>query len=248
MSIVSPWFNLAYIIPHAYTDMDAYQFYRVAPEGMMLVTTGLNLQGHSLEAVENELPAFWDRIDLLAKRKVDRIALSGVPVASMLGRKRMREILRQAEDRSGIPCDTDFEAHIAALQHFGATKIALATRWHQPTIDAVTRYLAEAGIEVIANRSRGSEFGIRKQSTAHDDHRLALELGRRVLAETPQAQALLMPGGLWHAMHAVPLLEAEFGKPVLLNILSTTRAALVAAGNRMEVRPDPKWGRVVSEV
>ena len=72
MSIISPWYHLAYIIPHAYTDMDAYQFYRVAPEGMMLVTTGLNLQGHSLAAVEQELPALWDRVDLLAKRKVDR--------------------------------------------------------------------------------------------------------------------------------------------------------------------------------
>src|SRR4029079_17906840 len=149
MSIISPWYQLGYIIPHRYTDMDAYQFYRVAPEGMMLVTTGLNLQGHSLEAVENELPAFWDRIDLLAKRKVDRIALSGVPVASMLGRKRMREVLAKAEDRSGIACDTDFEAHIAALKHFGATKIALATRWHEPTNAAVTRYLAEGGIEVV---------------------------------------------------------------------------------------------------
>src|SRR5918992_619560 len=148
MNIINPWYQLGYIIPHIYTDMDAYQFYRVAPEGMMLVTTGLNLQGHSLEAVENELPAFWNAVDLLAKRKVDRIALSGVPVASMLGRKRMRDIL---------------------------------------------------------------------------------------------AQALMMPGGLWHGMHAVPILEAEFGKPVLLNILATTRAALVAAGDRMQVRPDPRW-------
>ena len=160
----------------------------------------------------------------------------------------MREILKQAEDRSGIACDTDFEAHIAALKHFGATKIALATRWHEPTNTAVTRYLGDAGIEVIACRSRGSSFGIRKESSAHDDHLLALELGRQVLRETPQAQALLMPGGLWHAMHAVPMLEAEHGRPVLLNILSTTRAALVAAGDRMRVRPDPRWGRVLSSV
>jgi len=248
MSIISPWYHLAYIIPHAYTDMDAYQFYRVAPEGMMLVTTGLNLQGHSLAAVEQELPALWDRVDLLAKRKVDRIALSGVPVASMLGRKRMLEILAKAQDRSGIPCDTDFESHIAALKHFGATKIALATRWPETTNSAVTRYLAEAAIEVIACRSRASSFGIRKESSAHDDHLLALELGRQVLRETPQAQALLMPGGLWHAIHAVPMLEAEYGRPVLLNILSTTRAALVAAGDRMRVRPDPRWGKVLASV
>jgi hypothetical protein len=35
--------------------MDAYQFYRVAPEGMMLVTTGLDLPDYSLAGVEREL-------------------------------------------------------------------------------------------------------------------------------------------------------------------------------------------------
>lgn len=248
MSVISPWYQLGYIIPHRYTDMDAYQFYRVAPEGMMLVTTGLNLGGHSLAAVEQELPTFWERVELLAKKKVDRIALSGVPIASMLGRTRMREILAEAQARSGLPCDTDLEAHIATLQHFGATRIALATRWHEPTNTALTRYLAEAGIEVIACRARGMSFGANKGSNAADDHLLALELGGQVLRETPDAQALLMPGGLWFAIHAVPLLEAEYGRPVLLNILSTTRAALHAAGERMLNRPDPRWGKVVASV
>lgn len=248
MSIISPWYQLGYIIPHACTDMDAYQFYRVAPEGMMLVTTGLNFQGHSLAALENELPLFWQRVDLLAKKKVDRIALSGVPVASFLGRKRMLETLAQAQERSGIPCDTDLEAHIAVLKHLGATRIALATRWHETTTSLLTRYLAEAGIEVIANHSRPSAFSQQRNADAHADHLLALELGGEALREAPDAQAVLMPGGLWHAMHAVPLLEAEHGKPVLLNILSTTWAALHAAGKRMQVRPDPRWGKVLASV
>jgi maleate cis-trans isomerase len=248
MDIVSPWFNLGYIIPHRYTDMDAYQFYRVAPEGMMLVTTGLNLQGHSLEAVEHELPAFWEAVDLFAKRKVDRIALSGVPVASMLGRKRMRQLLADAQSRSGIPCDTDLEAHIAALEHFGARRVALATRWGEPTNTALTRYLAEAEIEVVGIAAHGTSFGLSRSSNPANDHLLALELGRKALAEYPAAQALIMPGGLWHAMHAVPMLESEFGKPVLLNILSTTRAALVQAGERIVKRADPKWGMALQAI
>jgi maleate cis-trans isomerase len=248
MDIISPWFNLGYIIPHRYTDMDAYQFYRVAPEGMMLVTTGLNLQGHSLEAVERELPAFWDAVDLFAKRKVDRIALSGVPVASMLGRKRMRELLAEAQSRCGLPCDTDLEAHVATLKHFGARRIALATRWGEPTNTALTKYLAESEIEVVGIAARGTSFGIARSADPAADHLLALELGRKALSEFPQAQALLMPGGLWHAMHAVPILEAEFGKPVLLNILSTTRTALVQAGERIVKRPDPRWGKVLQAV
>ena len=252
MSIIHPWYQLGYIIPHLQTDMDAYQFYRVAPEGMMLVTTGLNLQGHSLDAVERELPAFWRAVDLLAKKKVDRIALSGVPVATYLGRKRMLEILAEAEQRSGIACDTDLEAHIAALKHLGATRIALATRWHEPTNTALTRYLNEAGIEVIALAARGSTLEQHKSADPAADHQLALDLAAQAMRDAPdtqrRAEAIMMPGGLWHAMHAVPLIDAQYGKPAILNILATTWAALHAAGSRMKQRPDARWGKLLASV
>ena len=248
MTVIHPWYQLGYVIPHLYTDMDAYQFYRVAPEGMMLVTTGLDLRDYTLAAVEQELPMLWQRFELLAKKKVDRLSLSGVPVASALGRKKMREILAEGEKRTGLACDTDLEAHIATLAHLGASKIALATRWPEAVNAALTRYLAEAGIEVLACASRARTLDQNKLSSASADHELALELGGTALREAPRAQALLMPGGLWHAIHAVPLIEAEHGKPVLLNILSTTWAALRAAGKRMQVRPDPRWGKVLASV
>lgn len=248
MNIISPSYQLGYIIPHLYTDLDAYQFYRIAPEGMMLVTTGINLKEYSLAAVEQELPSLWNRFELLAGKKVDRISLSGVPVAAALGRKRVLEILSEARSRTGLECDTDLEAHIAALQHLGADRIALATRWPDSVNDALTRYLADAGIEVLACRSRGRSLAQNKASNAAADHELALELGGQVLRETPAAQALLMPGGLWFAIHAVPLLETEYSRPVLLNILSTTWAALHAAGSRMLHHPDPRWGRLMARI
>jgi maleate cis-trans isomerase len=246
--MIAPWHQLGYIIPHLYTDMDAYQFYRVAPDGMMLLTTGLDLKEYSLAAVEDELPALWRAFELLASKKCDRIALSGVPVASALGREKMREILAEAERRTGIACDTDLEAHIAALQHLGARRIALATRWPEAVVAALTRYLAAAGIEVFACRSLARSLQQNKYSNAAGDHQLALDLGREVLRDAPDAQALLMPGGLWFAIHAVPILEREFGKPVLLNILSTTWAALHAAGKRIQQRPDTRWGKVLASV
>jgi maleate cis-trans isomerase len=248
MSIIAPWYQLGYVIPHLYTDMDAYQFYRIAPEGTMLLTTGLDLKEYSLAAVESELPVLHARFDLLASKNVDRIALSGVPVASALGRTRMRALLAEGERRTGRPCDTDLEAHIATLQHFGARRIALATRWPQSVNDALTRYLGEAGIEVLACRARARTLDQNKHADASADHALALELGREVIQAAPDAQALLLPGGLWFAIHAVPILEAEFGRPVLLNILSTTWAALHGLGSRLRQRPDPRWGRVMASL
>jgi len=250
MQPIAPWYQLGYIIPHRHIDMDAYQFYRVAPEGMLLVSTGLDLTEYSLASVEAQLPAFHSAVDLLAHKPVDRIALSGVPVASVLGRTRMRALLAQAAERSGLEVDTDLEAHIATLQHLGAKRIALATRWPQAVNDALTAYLGEAGIEVLACRSRGRNLQQNKAAGALADHALALELGREALTAAPKAQALLMPGGLWFAIHAVPLLEAEFGKPVLLNILSTTCSALRAHGARAAVGPvpraDARWGMVLA--
>jgi hypothetical protein len=66
--------------------MDSYQFYRVAPDRMMLVTTGLDLSEFSLDSVESQLPPFYSALDLLKKKRVDRIALSGVLIAAAMGR------------------------------------------------------------------------------------------------------------------------------------------------------------------
>jgi len=244
--VIAPWYQLGYIIPHRQTDLDGYQFYRVAPEGMMLVTTGMDLAEYSLAAVESQLPAFHACVDLLAKKPVDRIALSGVPVASVLGRTRMRALLAEARARSGIVCDTDLEAHIATLQRLGARRIALASRWPDAVNAALIAYLAEAGIEVIACRSHSRDLAQNKAADPLADHALAIALGSEVLDAAPDAQALLMPGGLWFAIHAVPVLEAKYQRPVLLNILSTTACALRAAVDRVQIRPDPRWGRVLA--
>jgi maleate cis-trans isomerase len=80
------------------------------------------------------------------------------------------------------------------------------------------------------------------------EHQLAHDLGAEAIRAAPKAQAVLMPGGLWHAMHAVPLLEAEYGRPVLLNIVSTTWAALNAAGARMQHRPNPRCSKLLASL
>jgi maleate cis-trans isomerase len=249
MAIVSPWYYLGYIIPHLYTDMDAYQFYRVAPEGMVLVTTQLNLHDRTLPAVEDELPTLWERFALLGKLgRLNRIAVSGVPLASALGRARTLALLEEASSRTGLPCDTDIEAHIRALKHLGATRIALAAKWSDSFNQKVIRYLGEAGIEVVASRGWGSTLEETKSSNAAADHLRALEAGRQLLAGAPTAQALMMVGGLWFAIHAVPILETEFGKPVTLNITATTWAALHTAGDRLQQRPDPRWGKLLASL
>ena len=76
MSHINPWYQLGYVIPHLYTDMDAYQFYRVAPEGMMLVTTGLDLRDYTPRRGGGGAAGFLGSASICSRsKKVDRIAL-----------------------------------------------------------------------------------------------------------------------------------------------------------------------------
>ncbi len=249
-SFLPPVYQLGYIISHRYTDMDSYQFYRIAPDGMMLVTTGLDLSEYSLDSVESQLPPFYSALDLLKHKRVDRIALSGVPIAAAMGRPRMLAMLKEASERTGIECDTDLEAHIASMQRLGIKRLAIGSRWSEEVNNALTEYLASAGIAVVICVAKGRSLAVNKLANAKSDHDLALALGREALANAPDAQALLLPGGLWYAIYAVPVLEQEFGKPVFLNVLSTTSNAMHTKLFKEKMqgfgKSDPYWGKVLS--
>jgi maleate cis-trans isomerase len=247
MEIVFPWFRLGLIRAHQ-TNMSNYQSYRLAPEGLVFFLTQLDLDEYSIEAVEANLDTMWRCVDSLTQSRVDRIVLGGVPVAAALGRERVLDLLAEIEKRSGVPAGSSFEDHIAALQHLGARRVALANRWPESTNMAVTAYLEAGGFEVAAYKFAGGTLQANKRKTPETDHETALELGRAALNDSGGADALLLPGGNGFFLYAAPMLEREFDVPVLTNHGSTIWAALAQAPKPLPVAPDPRWGRLFTGI
>lgn len=241
---IAPWHRFGYVIPHRHTDMDGYQFARVAPDGMMMVTTQLDLREYSLAAVEEQLPTLREAVGILAGRSVHSLAISGVPLAASLGIDRMRALLDELSVAAGMRCSTDLENHILALQSLGATRIVLGTRWPEALTEAIVTYLGAVGIMVVARRFTGRDLQGNKNADPLADHYLALHLGRELMIEAPDAQAIVLPGGLWFAIHAARQLEQEFGVPVLTNITSTVWAALDGVGTAPAAPLDSGWTRL----
>lgn len=76
-----------------------------------------------------------------------------------------------------------------------------------------------------------------------DGMQLALDVGREAAALAPNAEAILIPGGATLSLHAIPALEAELGKPVLVNMSAEIWHALVCPGI---VPPVDGWGRLLA--
>lgn len=235
MQLTEPWFRLAYVTPHPVIDNVPYQFYRVAPDGVMLMLASLEIDDYALAAVERELPLFWKHVEELSEGGADRIVLTGVPVSAALGRERVLAMIAEGRKR-GVTLDTDLEAIAAAALRMGAKRVALATRWHEALNSAVAAYLRLAGVEVVGTRARGATMAENAVLKAKDGMQLAIDLGRAALAAAPEAQALVLPGGRWMSTHAVAPLEQEFGKPVLLNLNCSLWAGLHGAGKGLPVR------------
>jgi maleate cis-trans isomerase len=225
-----PTGQLGYILPTAVGDAIHHQFYRVCPPDMMLVAYPINLGAFSDAGVEAALASFWPAFDFLAARKVDRIVQGGIPVSAIAGRRRILGFLEEAGRRSSIPASADFEECIEGFKALGCRRIALAAKWDDQLMGRVSRYLREAGLEPLGWATQAHTASQVVEVRPQDGVDMAIALGRRAFEQNPQADALLLAGGAWLSLAAIPVLEREFGKPVIANPAATYWAAMKQLG------------------
>ncbi len=72
--------------------------------------------------------------------------------------------------------------------------------------------------------------------------KLAFLLGREAMRQAPTAEALLLAGGAWRSLAAVPILEEDFGIPVITNPIAPVWR-LITAGIAPPVNG---WGRLLA--
>ena len=212
------------------------------PPDVRRVSASLDIPDYTRAGVESAITRFPACVDRLIEQGAQRIMLAGLPVSSQLGRARVLALLEESTRRTGVPADGQGEATAAALKHLGARRIAIASRWSDELNAALTRYLTEAGLEVLAITSRGQWAQQAFSMSLDEGVRLAFQLGREAMRRAPQAEGLLIAGGAWRSLAAVPILEEDFGIPVVTNPISEIWR-LIAAG---VAPPLPHWGRLLA--
>jgi maleate cis-trans isomerase len=221
-----PILRIGYISPHPLVDTLPYEFYLMAPPGVMMMSASLEIEDYTLDAVERQLAVLDSRISSLMARGAQRVILSGVPIALALGRRRMLATLSELSARWGVPADTDLEAIIAGIQRLGAKKVGLATRWSKSMNDALAHYLSEAGLETVSVANSARSMAENAKLDDETGMQLAVDLASQVLDDQPATEAVIMPGGRWITIDAVAELEARYGKPVITNYSAGLWAAL----------------------
>jgi arylmalonate decarboxylase len=243
---IMPRFRYGVIQPRAHEDVQrgrSYQLYRLLPLDFMEISTGLGLENYTKEGVEKAVKNYWTCVERLVKEKVDHIIFSGAPISAMLTRPRVLELLRQTEEKTGIPADAPLEALIAAMKHLGLTKLAVGSRWADPVNDAIIGYLEDGGLKVLGITKRNQWASDSFAMTLEEGLEMALEVGREAARTWPEAEGISVPGGAAMALHVIPAIEEEFGKPAFTNMSAEVWNDLIRPGI---IPPVQGWGKLLA--
>jgi maleate cis-trans isomerase len=243
-NIVEPRYRYGIVGPTARTEMEAMdeKAETFLPPDIVRVANGIGISDYTSEGVEEAIGRYWPCVDDLVSRGAQDITLAGIPISSQLGFKRTRDILAETTKRTGLRADADVEGVIAGMHHLGVERIAIASRWADELNDKMVAYLEEGGLKVLAVTSEGQwakeAFGMSIEMGV----KLAFQLGREAMRRAPDADGLLLPGGTWRSMAAVPILEDDFGKPAFTN----TNGRVWRLIHEGIAPPVQGWGRLLA--
>jgi maleate cis-trans isomerase len=239
---LSPRFRYGVIHPRSNEILQrgpGYLFYRLVPLDVMELSTGLGLENYTPEGVERALGNYWNCVEILARERADVIIFGGAPISAVLSRPRALELLRQTQEKTGIPADAPLEALIAAMKHLGLQTLAVGSRWADAVNGAIVKYLEHGGIQVVGITKRNQWAADAFAMSLEEGLKIALDVGREAAGMAAEADAVAVPGGAAMSLHVIPAIEEEFRKPAFTNMSVEVWNDLVRPGI---IPPVKGWG------
>jgi len=131
---------------------------------------------------------------------------------------------------SGLPAVATAPAIVRALQALGATKVSVATPYHDALNRHEAAFLANNGIRTLSIAGLGIGAGGSHEYVQIAQHLAADAFELAVSVDRPEAEAIVISCTDFATLPVIERLERQLGKPVVTSNQATFWAAMRAAG------------------
>jgi maleate isomerase len=232
--------RVGYLSPGIVDETLSGQFYRMAPKGVTMVRTSLELKDVTVAEVNAALANTEKAAAELGRYKPDCICFGGSPTVAVPGHGSDKTIVEQIEKASGCKAFSAQAAAIEALQKYGAKKLALATPFPDDVNALVKTFLEKSGFEILSIRGNGMRY----LHLTKTPLKTSWDLGKRVFEEAKHADALYFPGAPQPCVDIIDELERELGTFVISSLQASLWKALSIIGYKT---PIEGYGRLLRE-
>jgi maleate cis-trans isomerase len=221
-----PKHKIGTLLPLGIVDNAAFEFYRLAPPGVMNVMIPVGLAEFSARDVERVFAPLDTYLDQLVDRGVEITVQSGTPLPILIGTAAHDRMIAHMAEYTGLPATSTVLSVCHGARDLGIKKIALVNKWTDAMNATLGEFFAREGVAVAGLATKElppAEF----QKISSSDHiALAYELGRKALRDHPECDGIYIGGGTWIAEPVCAQLEKEFGKPAISNLAAMIRECL----------------------
>jgi maleate isomerase len=213
-------------------DTLVYEFYKMLPEGFMILNTTGTVRQLVDGDFENQLRRIEDAVQDLVDNRCDSIIFSGSPLFTRLPFGADRDLGKKLSEKYGVPVAAGLTAEVEALKAMKLEKLVVGTPYPNELNERLKRHLEAAGFVVLAIEG----YGVIKNADLTDmPIHAPYQIAKRLYAKAPTADGVFIACPRWPTIGDVALLEAEIGKPVITSSLACIWYALRLARVRESV-------------
>jgi len=212
-------------------DTFMYEFYKIVPEGVVVVYGGPS--GTILQLTQEYIDKAIARIEAgvedLVRVGVDYIFSLGHPLYTSQGVGSDTRAIQMFEKRYGIPFNTGITAEVDALREMKIEKVAVVTPHEQGINDMLSRFLTQSGFEVALIKGMGIREN--RMIAAQPDYE-AYRLAKSIYIECPDVDGIYIQCPRLPTIFQIERIERETGVPVI----TSTPAYIWAAFKRLKIK------------
>jgi maleate isomerase len=211
-------------------DTLIYEFYKAAPEGLIVVPAALGVQRVAADQLNAILDRYEAALRELVYEECDVIVVGGSPPILSGPPGTEERLLAAAQAVASVPVFLHIRAEIEAVQAVGARRIALGAPYPCAITNKWEAYFEAQGIEVIASHTLDIERNIElAKLPPHAAYRVAREVFERAGGAV---DAIHLTCPRWPTLVVLERLEQDLGVPVT----SSSQSVIYGALRRLRIR------------
>lgn len=235
-NVVDKWrARLGMIHPRVCCDMEIYDFYRIAPRDVVLVTTHLEINDSARhEEIELSLTLLERAVERLLASGVSFILKNGVPLQVYGGPEGHRSILERLKAASKVPVTTGTQALMDAFNTLNTRNILLISSWRaeaQHLVAKLRSVFATGGVQIAAVEGLGADYHSFEKNRVTRSQ--LLERVTWAYGQHPEVDAVYIQSGSLSTVPIIDALEQRLGKPVVSANCANAWAYFRASGIRV---------------
>jgi maleate isomerase len=188
------------------------QMRQYAPRGVEVHVTRLRMTGASHVPLPELMPRVVEATAALDDARCDVIIFHCTASSMEAGLAGERQVLDAMRGATEKPVATTASAVLAAFDALEVRRIALISPYARATHEHELTFLAEAGLQVVAERALElpSSDGYIAEPPA-----TWLRVGQEIMQSAPSADALFLSCTNIHSLPVIDRLESRLGRPVV---------------------------------